>query len=86
MKKGETINIPPKVVPDFPEPLSELVLFNRAPPGKVDKPPFYGKKAKPEGKAGCLNGINFVISGIFPSLIRDECKEIIEKYGGNVLF
>ena len=79
--------MPPKakVIPNFPEPSSELELFQGAPPGKIDKPPLAGKKTVPEGKPGCLNGINFVISGIFPSLTRDECKALIEKYGGKVM-
>ena len=76
---------PKKNIPDFPEPLSELELFQGLPPGKVDKPPLSGQKTIPEGKPGCLKDVNFVISGIFPSLTPDECKEIITKYGGNVM-
>jgi len=75
----------PKVIPNFPEPLSESEIFNEGAPGKTDGPPLAGKKVIPKGKSGCLDGINFVISGIFPSLTRDSCKSLIEKYGGKVM-
>ena len=35
---------PKKDIPNFPEPLSELELFNGAPPAKTDKPPLADKK------------------------------------------
>ena len=75
----------PKVIPNFPEPLSESEIFNEGAPGKTDGPPLAGKKVIPKGKSGCLDGINFVISGQFPSLTRDEIKSLIETYGGNVM-
>ncbi|CAF0832309.1 unnamed protein product [Didymodactylos carnosus] len=38
----------------------------------------------PEGAEGCLEGLVFVISGVLDSLERDECKDLIKKYGGDV--
>ena len=76
---------PQKLYYSFPEPSTKLDLFQGAPPGKIDKPPLYGKKIIPEGTPECLKGITFVVSGILPSLTRDDFKKLIEKYGGNVM-
>ena len=59
--------MPPKVLPNFPEPSNS----------SGDKKPI------PEGKPNCLEGIKFVISGTLPSLSRKEAQKLIEKYGGN---
>lgn len=36
------------------------------------------------GAPNCLEGLNFVISGILDSLPRDDAKALIEQYGGKV--
>ena len=43
-----------------------------------------GSKDIPQGAEGCLKSLTFVITGVLPSLERDECKKIIESYGGRV--
>ncbi|CAF1657040.1 unnamed protein product [Rotaria magnacalcarata] len=43
-----------------------------------------GSKTIPDGEKNCLKNLTFVISGILESLERDECKNLIEKYGGRV--
>ncbi|CAF2316120.1 unnamed protein product [Rotaria sp. Silwood2] len=43
-----------------------------------------GSKTIPDGASNCLKNLTFVISGILESLERDECKNLIEKYGGRV--
>jgi replication factor C subunit 1 len=43
-----------------------------------------GTKDIPQGAEGCLKSLTFVITGVLPSLERDECKKIIESYGGRV--
>ncbi|CAF3436423.1 unnamed protein product [Rotaria sp. Silwood1] len=43
-----------------------------------------GSKTIPDGEENCLKNLTFVISGVLESLERDECKSLIEKYGGRV--
>ncbi|CAF2580968.1 unnamed protein product [Rotaria sp. Silwood2] len=43
-----------------------------------------GSKDIPQGAEDCLKSLTFVITGVLPSLERDECKKIIESYGGRV--
>ncbi|CAF1293098.1 unnamed protein product [Rotaria sordida] len=43
-----------------------------------------GSKTIPDGASNCLKNLTFVISGVLESLERDECKNLIEKYGGRV--
>ncbi|XP_063867736.1 replication factor C subunit 1-like isoform X2 [Scylla paramamosain] len=43
-----------------------------------------GSKEIPEGKPDCLQGLVFVLSGVFDSLDREESSELIKKYGGRV--
>ncbi|CAF2618224.1 unnamed protein product [Rotaria sp. Silwood2] len=43
-----------------------------------------GSKTIPDGEKDCLKNLTFVISGVLESLERDECKNVIEKYGGRV--
>ncbi|CAF4202615.1 unnamed protein product, partial [Adineta steineri] len=43
-----------------------------------------GSKIIPDGEKNCLKDLAFVISGVLESLERDECKKLIEKYGGRV--
>ena len=45
-------------------------------------PDALGTKEIPQGAQGCLKSLTFVITGVLPSLERDECKRIIESYGG----
>lgn len=47
-------------------------------------PEALGTKDIPQGAQGCLKSLTFVITGVLPSLERDECKKIIESYGGRV--
>ncbi|CAF0797901.1 unnamed protein product [Adineta ricciae] len=49
--------------------------------GGADAP---GSKNIPDGAKNCLKDLAFVISGVLESLERDECKDLIEKYGGRV--
>ncbi|CAM2710786.1 unnamed protein product [Rotaria socialis] len=43
-----------------------------------------GSKEIPQGADGCLKSLTFVITGVLPSLERDECTKIIQYYGGRV--
>ncbi|KAK7872824.1 hypothetical protein R5R35_006700 [Gryllus longicercus] len=47
-------------------------------------PKHLGSKEVPKGKAGCLSGLVFVITGVLDSLEREEAAQIIEQYGGKV--
>jgi replication factor C subunit 1 len=44
-----------------------------------------GSKPIPIGKKECFSGLTFLITGVLDSMQRDECKSIIEKYGGRVV-
>lgn len=44
-----------------------------------------GSKPVPIGKKGCFNGLKFLLTGVLESLNRDECKSIVEKYGGTCI-
>lgn len=44
-----------------------------------------GSKPIPIGKKDCFAGLKFLITGVLDSLERDECKSIVEKYGGHVV-
>lgn len=51
--------------------------------GQSDRePPQHGLKPVPIGKANCLEGLVFVLSGLNESLTRDEMSSLITKYGG----
>lgn len=43
-----------------------------------------GSKSIPEGKPDCLQGLVFVLSGVYDSLDREETTELIKKYSGRV--
>nr|XP_045582058.1 replication factor C subunit 1-like [Procambarus clarkii] len=43
-----------------------------------------GSKLIPQGEPECLQGLVFVLSGVFESLDREEASELIKKYGGKV--
>ncbi|XP_042886240.1 replication factor C subunit 1-like isoform X3 [Penaeus japonicus] len=43
-----------------------------------------GSKEIPEGEPDCLQGLVFVLSGVYESLDREEASELIKKYGGKV--
>ena len=58
-------------------------------------PPNHGKKQLPVGQELCLDGYRFVnlgrfcevcvfevITGVLDSLTREECKDLIQEYGG----
>lgn len=44
-----------------------------------------GSKPVPIGKPGCFNNLKFCVTGVLDSLQRDECKSIVEKYGGSLV-
>merc|ERR1712154_714899 len=44
----------------------------------------HGQTDIPIGKSLCLQNMRFVITGQLPSLTRDECKDLIQQYGGRV--
>jgi replication factor C subunit 1 len=44
-----------------------------------------GSKRIPIGKKNCFEGLKFLITGVLDSIDRDECKCIVEKYGGSVV-
>ena len=50
--------------------------------GPERDPPRHGSKPIPEGKAQCLEGITFVLTGLNESLTREEISELISRYGG----
>lgn len=37
-----------------------------------------------QGEPGCLQGLVFVLSGVYDSLDREEAAELIKNYGGKV--
>ncbi|KAK6167429.1 hypothetical protein SNE40_021461 [Patella caerulea] len=49
-----------------------------------DGPQALGSKEIPEGAENCLEGLTFVLTGVYESIERDEAKSLIEKYGGKV--
>ena len=49
---------------------------------RQDVPPLHGQTEIPIGKALCFQNMRFVITGQLPSLTRDECKDLIQEYGG----
>ncbi|XP_050084985.1 replication factor C subunit 1 [Anopheles aquasalis] len=44
-----------------------------------------GSKPIPEGKPNCLEGLQFVITGVLESMERDECAQVIKDLGGKVV-
>ncbi|XP_052869207.1 replication factor C subunit 1 [Anopheles cruzii] len=44
-----------------------------------------GSKEIPEGKPSCLEGLQFVITGVLESMERDECAQVIKDLGGKVV-
>ncbi|XP_041763616.1 replication factor C subunit 1 [Anopheles merus] len=44
-----------------------------------------GSKEIPEGKPNCLQGLQFVITGVLESMERDECAQVIKDLGGKVV-
>uniref|UniRef100_A0A182K0H6 Replication factor C subunit 1 n=1 Tax=Anopheles christyi TaxID=43041 RepID=A0A182K0H6_9DIPT len=44
-----------------------------------------GSKEIPEGKPNCLQGMQFVITGVLDSMERDECAQVIKDLGGKVV-
>ena len=44
-----------------------------------------GSKPVPIGKKDCFAGLKFLVTGVLDSLDRDECKKIVEKYGGSMI-
>ncbi|ESP02654.1 hypothetical protein LOTGIDRAFT_138092 [Lottia gigantea] len=47
-------------------------------------PKALGSKEIPEGAENCLEGLTFVLTGVYESIERDEAKSLVEKYGGKV--
>lgn len=50
-----------------------------------DGPKNPGSKPVPIGKPDCFAGLKFLVTGVLNSLDRDECKRIVEKYGGSII-
>lgn len=46
------------------------------------EPPKHGSKPIPRGKADCLSGMVFVLTGLNESLTRDEMSNLIQNHGG----
>lgn len=44
-----------------------------------------GSKPIPIGKKDCFGGLKFLITGVLESMDREECKTIVEKYGGSLV-
>ena len=52
-----------------------------APSGAAEN---HGSKEVPKGAPLCLSGCVMVVSGVLPSLQRDEFNELVQEYGGAV--
>lgn len=50
-----------------------------------DGPKNPGSKPIPIGKKDCFAGLKFLVTGVLESLERDDCKTIVEKYGGSMI-
>ena len=50
-----------------------------------DGPKNPGSKPIPIGKPDCFSGLKFLMTGVLDSMDRDECKKIVEKYGGSCI-
>lgn len=37
-----------------------------------------------QGEENCFEGLTFVMTGVLESIERDDCKSLIERYGGKV--
>ncbi|KAK4526448.1 hypothetical protein GAYE_SCF24G4364 [Galdieria yellowstonensis] len=59
--------------------------FQRGPWQHSVSPPNKGKKTKPNGSPGCLQGLTFCITGVLDSLEREECTDLIRSLGGRVV-
>lgn len=51
---------------------------------KRSGPAHPGTKEIPKGKPDCLDGLTFVLTGVYDSLERDEAAAIIRDFGGKV--
>lgn len=69
-----------------PKPISDLQKenFKKFLAKAGMKPKNLGSKDIPTGAPNCLQGLTFVMSGVLDSLERDDCKDLITKYGGRV--
>lgn len=47
-------------------------------------PPLLGQKERPVGKPNCLQGFDFLLTGVLPSIERDDCHDLIKQYGGTI--
>ena len=52
--------------------------------GGGSAPPMQGLKYVNKGAPNCLAGKCFLITGTLDSLERDECEDLIKKYGGTI--
>lgn len=50
----------------------------------TQEPEEKGKYPLPIGKAGCLDGSLFALTGVQRSLYKEEIEDLIKKYGGRV--
>ncbi len=44
-----------------------------------------GSKPVPIGKTNCFKDLKFLVTGVLDSMDRDDCKKIVEKYGGSCI-
>lgn len=52
---------------------------------RADNPPNRGSKPRPSAAPNCFKGMQFVITGILDSLLREECVDMIKELGGKVV-
>lgn len=79
-----------KAPKEKPEKLTDSATKKKANPYyaaymRREGPKNPGSKELPVGKANCLEGKKFLITGVLDSLERDECKDLVVKYGGSVV-
>ncbi|GAU93363.1 hypothetical protein RvY_05316 [Ramazzottius varieornatus] len=56
--------------------------FNKG--ARPDVPPHLGSKELPEGPEDCLEGLDFVITGVLDSITREDAENLIKRHGGGV--
>ncbi|XP_055338037.1 replication factor C subunit 1-like [Paramacrobiotus metropolitanus] len=53
-------------------------FMSRAPPQAL------GSKEVPEGPEDCLQGLDFVVTGVLDSITREDAEDLIKRHGGSV--
>ena len=76
----------PTIKAPTPPPKGADAKFNfKANASHTAPPPGAGSKEIPIGNENCLAGLSFVLTGVNPSLGRDEGVALIKRYGGKVM-